>query len=177
MTRLSSPQIYYVLAGNDFTLDINNLLDPKIVYIGNNPQKTQTYGAVLSLFVSRLIKQVNQKRNLKSSLVLDEFPTIYLNYMDSLIATTRSNKVATCIGIQDFSQLRKDYGREQADVILNIIGKKFTCQVKGDTAKQLSERFGKIMQYRESLFINSTDTSINHSKQLESASLLLKFLL
>lgn len=169
MARLSSAQLYYVLSGNDFKLDINNPLEPKIVCMGNNPQKIQTYGAVLSLYVSRLIKQVNQKGKLKSSLVFDEFPTIYLNNMDSLIATARSNKVATCLGIQDFSQLRKDYGREQADVILNITGNIISGQVTGDTAKQLSERFGKIMQDRESLSINSGDTSISRSKQLESA--------
>lgn len=169
MARLSSPQLYYVLSGNDFTLDINNPLEPKIVCMGNNPQKIQTYGAVLSLYISRLIKQVNQKDKIKSSLIFDEFPTIYLNNMDSLIATARSNKVATCLGIQDFSQLRKDYGREQADVILNITGNIISGQVTGDTAKQLSDRFGKIMQDRESLSINSSDTSISRSKQLESA--------
>lgn len=169
LAKLSSPQLYYVLSGSDFTLDINNPSDPKIVSMGNNPQKIQTYGAVLSLFVSRLIKQVNQKGKLKSSLVFDEFPTIYLNNIDSLIATARSNKVSTCLGIQDFSQLRKDYGREQADVIVNIVGNIVSGQVSGDTAKQLSERFGKIMQDRESLSINSSDTSISRSRQLESA--------
>ncbi|PIF71279.1 conjugal transfer protein MobC [Flavobacterium sp. 2] len=169
LAKLSSPQLYYVLSGNDFTLDINNPSDPKIVSMGNNPQKIQTYGAVLSLFVSRLIKQVNQKGKLKSSLIFDEFPTIYLNNIDSLIATARSNKVSTCLGIQDFSQLRKDYGREQADVIINIVGNIVCGQVSGDTAKQLSERFGKIMQDRESLSINSSDTSISRSRQLESA--------
>lgn len=169
MARLSSPQLYYVLSGNDFNLDVNNPEEPKIVCMGNNPQKIQIYGAVLSLYVSRLIKQVNKKGKQKSSLIFDEFPTIYLNNMDSLIATARSNKVATCLGIQDFSQLRKDYGREQADVIMNITGNIISGQVTGDTAKQLSDRFGKIMQDRESLSINSGDTSISRSKQLESA--------
>jgi type IV secretory pathway TraG/TraD family ATPase VirD4 len=169
MARLSSPQLYYVLSGNDFLLDINNPDDPKVVCMGNNPQKIQIYGAVLSLYVNRLVKLVNKKGKLKSSLVFDEFPTIYLNNMDSLIATARSNKVATCLGIQDFNQLRKDYGREQADVIINIVGNIVSGQVTGDTAKQLSERFGKIMQDRESLSINSQDTSISRSKQLEAA--------
>lgn len=169
MARLSSPQLYYVLSGNDFNLDVNNPDDPKIVCMGNNPQKIQIYGAVLSLYVTRLVKQVNKKGKLKSSLVFDEFPTIYLNNMDSLIATARSNKVSTCLGIQDFSQLRKDYGREQADVIMNITGNIVAGQVTGDTAKQLSERFGKIMQDRESYSINSGDTSISRSKQLEAA--------
>jgi hypothetical protein len=169
MARLSSPQLYYVLSGNDFMLDINNPDRPKIVCMGNNPQKIQIYGAVLSLYVTRLVKLVNKKGKQKSSLVFDEFPTIYLNNMDSLIATARSNKVATCLGVQDFSQLRKDYGKEQADVIMNITGNIVSGQVTGDTAKQLSERFGKIMQDRESLSINRSDTSISRSKQLESA--------
>ncbi|MBN8718020.1 MAG: YWFCY domain-containing protein [Sediminibacterium magnilacihabitans] len=169
MARLSSPQLYYVLSGNDFTLDINNPDRPKLVCMGNNPQKIQIYGAVLSLYVNRLIKLVNKKGKQKSSLIFDEFPTIYLNNMDSLIATARSNKVATCLGVQDFSQLRKDYGKEQADVIMNITGNIVSGQVTGDTAKQLSERFGKIMQDRESLSINRSDTSISRSKQLEAA--------
>lgn len=169
MARLASPQLYYVLSGNDFTLDINNPKAPKIVCMGNNPQKIQVYGAVLSLYISRLIKTVNRKGQLKSSLVFDEFPTIYLNNVDSLIATARSNKVATTIGVQDFSQLRKDYGKEQADVIMNITGNVISGQVTGETAKQLSERFGKIMQDRTSLSINRSDTSISNSKQLDAA--------
>lgn len=169
MARLSSPQLYYVLSGNDFTLDINNPEAPKIVCMGNNPQKIQVYGAVLSLYISRLIKTVNKKGKQKSSLVFDEFPTIYLNNVDSLIATARSNKVATTLGIQDFSQLKKDYGKDQADVIMNIAGNIISGQVTGETAKQLSERFGKIMQDRTSLSINRSDTSISKSKQLDSA--------
>jgi len=169
MARLASPKIYYVLTGNDFTLDINNPAAPKIVCVGNNPQKLQTYGAVLSLYISRMIKLVNRKGQLKSSLIFDEFPTIYFNNMDSLLATARSNKVATTLGVQDYSQLKKDYGREQAEVIMNIIGNIICGQVTGDTAKQLSERFGKINQVKESLSINSMDTSISKSTQLDYA--------
>ena len=169
MARLSSPQLYYVLSGNDFTLNINSAVSPKIVCMGNNPQKQQIYGAVLSLYISRLIKLVNKKGQQKCSLIFDEFPTIYFNGIDSLIATARSNKVATTLAVQDFSQLKKDYGREQAEVIMNIVGNVISGQVTGDTAKQLSERFGKIMQDRESVSINRTDTSISKSKQLDAA--------
>jgi len=169
LARLSSPQLYYVLNGNDFTLDVNNPKEPKIICVGNNPQKIQVYGAVLSLYISRMIKLVNRKGQLKSSLVFDEFPTIYFNNMDSLIATSRSNKVATTLAVQDFSQLKKDYGAEQADVITGIVGNIISGQVTGDTAKKLSENFGKIMQERESKSINSSDISISKSTQLEYA--------
>lgn len=169
LARLSSPQLYYVLSGNDFTLDVNNPLAPKIVCVGNNPQKLQVYGAVLSLYISRMIKLVNQKGKLKSSLVFDEFPTIYFNNMDSLIATARSNKVATCLAVQDFSQLTKDYGSEQAKVITGIVGNVISGQVTGDTAKTLSENFGKISQRKDSMSINSSDTSITKATQMDYA--------
>lgn len=169
MARLSSPQLYWVLSANDFTLDINNPDSPKIICLANNPQKQQIYGAVLSLYITRLIKLVNQKNKLKSSLIFDEFPTIYFNDIDSLIATARSNKVATCLGIQDFSQLKKDYGADQSAVIMNITGNIISGQVTGETAKFLSERFGKINQIKESISINRTDTSVSKSSQLDFA--------
>jgi hypothetical protein len=169
MARLASPQLYYVLSGNDFTLDLNNPQAPKVICLAGNPQKQQVYGAVLSLYVSRAIKLVNQKGRLPSSLVFDEFPTIYFNGIDSLIATARSNRVATTLAVQDYSQLKKDYGREQAEVVMNIVGNIISGQVSGETARQLSERFGKIVQERQSLSVNSSDTSVSRSTQLDAA--------
>jgi hypothetical protein len=169
LARLASPQLYYVLSGNDFTLDVNNPKEPKIVAMGNNPQKLQIYGAVLSLYISRMIKLVNRKNQLKSSLIFDEFPTIFFNNIDSLIATARSNKVATTLAVQDFSQLKKDYGAEQADVVTGIVGNIISGQVTGHTAKTLSDNFGKIVQDKDSITINSSDTSTTKATQLDYA--------
>lgn len=169
LARLASPSLYYILSGNDFTLDVNNPKEPKIICVGNNPTKTQIYGAVLSLCTERMLKLVNRKGQLKSSLVFDEFPTIYIGGIDTLIATARSNLVSTTLAAQDLSQLRKDYGREQAEVISNICGNIISGQVLGDTAKILSERIGRIIQERESLNINTNDTSVTKSFQLDTA--------
>jgi len=169
MARLASPQLYWVLSGNDFTLDINDPYQPKVVCVGNNPEKRSIYGAVLSLYISRLIKIVNKRGKLKSSLIFDEFPTIFFNDIDGLIATARSNKVATTLAAQDFSQLKKDYGKDQADVITNICGNIISGQVTGETARLLSERFGKIVQQRDSMSITQTDTTISRSWQLDNA--------
>ena len=124
---------------------------------------------MLSLYISRVIKLVNRKHQQKCSLIFDEFPTIYFNGIDSLIATARANKVATSLAVQDYSQLKKDYGRDQAEVIMNIVGNVISGQVVGDTAKLLSERFGKIVQERESISINTSETSISRSTQLDAA--------
>jgi hypothetical protein len=49
------------------------------------------------------------------------------------------------------------------------MGNIISGQVSGDSAKFLSEKFGRIMQDRESISINSRDTSVSRSKQLEMA--------
>jgi hypothetical protein len=169
LARLSSPALYWILSGNDFTLDINNPNKPKIVCMGSNPQKSATYGAVLSLYTTTLARLINRRGGQKSSLLFDEFPTLYFHGIDSLIATARSNKVATTLAVQDGTQLRLHYGKEQADVTLSIVGNIISGQVGGETAKQLSEKFGKILQDRRSISINRSDTSLTQSKQLELA--------
>lgn len=168
MARLVSPKLYYVLSGDDFTLDINNPEEPKIVCLGNNPQKLQTYGAVLSLYVTRILKLVNQKGKLKCSLVFDEYPTLVADLVPT-ITTARSNLVSCTIGIQSVEQLKKEYGAEQANIIAGISGNIISGQVSGDGAEKLSKTFGKIVQDRQSLSINSSDTSLSKSTQMDSA--------
>lgn len=169
MARLASPQLYWVLSSNDFTLDINNPQNPKIVCVGNNPEKQSIYSSVLSLFHSRLVKIINKPGKLKCGTIYDEYPTGFFDLMDSLIATGRSNQVAAVLGMQDISQLKRDYGKDRAEVLMNICGNIISGQVMGETAKLLSERFGKIIQRRESLSINRTDTSVSRSFQLDNA--------
>ena len=169
LARLSSPTLYYVLSGNDFTLDVNTPQAPKIVSLANNPQKQEVYGPVLSLYVTRMSKIVNQKGGTKMNVVIDEFPTITLLNFDTLIATGRSNKIATTLAIQDSSQLKLNYGKEWADVIVNICGNIIIGQNRGELAKTVSEILGKTLQDRESVSINSSDTSVSRSKQLEAA--------
>ena len=168
LSRMISPQLYWVLTGNDFTLDINNPEDPKILCMGNNPDRQSIYGAALGLYNSRLIRLINKKGKLKSSLIIDELPTIYIRGLDNLIATARSNKVSVCLGFQDFSQLERDYGEKEAKVIINTVGNIFSGQVVGDTARTLSDRFGKIVQQRESHSVSNDSVTTSTNTQLET---------
>lgn len=168
LSRMISPQLYWVMSGDDFSLDINNPEEPKVLCVGNNPDRQNIYSAALGLYNARIVKLVNQKGRLKSSIIVDEVPTIYFRGLDTLIATARSNKVAVCLGAQDFSQLVRDYGDKEAKVIQNTIGNIFSGQVVGETAKTLSERFGKVLQRRQSINMTKEDTSTNISTQLDS---------
>lgn len=168
LSRMISPQLYWVMTGDDFSLDINNPKEPKILCVGNNPDRQNIYSAALGLYNSRIVKLINKKGQLKSSVIIDELPTIYFRGLDNLIATARSNKVAVCLGFQDFSQLIRDYGDKEAKVIQNTVGNIFSGQVVGETAKNLSDRFGKVLQKRQSISINRNDTSTSISTQLDS---------
>ena len=168
LSRLISPQLYWVMTGNDFTLDINNPEAPKIVCVGNNPDRQNIYSAALGLYNSRIVRLINKKGKLKCSVIIDELPTIYFRGLDNLIATARSNKVSVCLGFQDFSQLERDYGDKEAKVIQNTVGNIFSGQVVGDTAKTISERFGKIVQVRESRSISAESVTTSTNTQLDS---------
>ena len=168
LSRMISPQLYWVMTGDEFTLDINNPEEPKILCVGNNPDRQNIYGAALGLYNSRIVKLINKKGMLKSSVIIDELPTIYFKGLDNLIATARSNKVAVCLGFQDFSQLTRDYGDKEAKVVMNTVGNIFSGQVVGETAKTLSERFGKVLQKRQSISINRQDVSTSINTQMDA---------
>lgn len=156
LTRMISPQLYWVMTGNDFSLDINN------------PDRQNIYSAALGLYNSRIVKLINKKKQLKCAVIIDELPTIYFRGLDNLIATARSNKVGVLLGFQDFSQLTRDYGEKESKVIQNTVGNIFSGQVVGETAKTLSERFGKVLQQRQSVSINRQDVSTSINTQLDS---------
>lgn len=168
LSRIISPSLYWVMSGDDFSLDINNPKAPKILCVGNNPERVAIYGAALSLYNSRIVKMINRKGQQKCGVIVDELPTIFFKGLDQLVATARSNRVAVCLGMQDFSQLTRDYGEQESKVIQNIVGNIISGQVVGDTARILSERFGKIVQQRQSLNINREDKSTGINTQLDN---------
>ena len=168
LSRMISPQLYWVMTGDDFSLDINNPLEPKILCVGNNPDRQNIYSAALGLYNSRIVKLINKKGQLKSSVIIDELPTMYFRGLDNLIATARSNKVAVCLGFQDYSQLIRDYGDKESKVIQNTVGNIFSGQVVGETAKTLSDRFGKVLQQRQSMTISRQDKSTSINTQMDS---------
>lgn len=167
MNRLISPALYWVMGGDDFTLDINDPEAPKLLAIGNNPDRQNIYSAALGLYNARVIKLINHKGKLPCAVVVDELPTMFFKGLDNLIATARSNRVAVCLGLQDFSQLNAEYGDKEAEKIVSTIGNVFSGAVVGRSAQQLSARFGKKVQRRDSLSINSSDTSSSISTQLD----------
>ena len=167
ISKIISPEIYWICSGNDFSLDINNPAHPKVLCLANNPLRVEMYGAVLSLFITRMLKVINRKEQWRSSLIFDELPTIYFRGLDTLIATARNNRISTLMGIQTVDQLIRDYGKEQANAILTNIGNVLSGQASGETARFMQQRMGKVLQERQSVNINHNTQSSTFSTQLD----------
>ena len=97
-----SPQLYWVMSDSEFTLDINNPDEPKILCVGNNPDRQNIYGAALGLYNSRIVKLINKKGKLKSAVIIDELPTIYFKGLDNLIATARATRWRSASAFRTF---------------------------------------------------------------------------
>ncbi|MDR1227295.1 MAG: YWFCY domain-containing protein [Prevotellaceae bacterium] len=167
VSMLVSPRVYWTMSGNDFSFDINNPDEPKILCVGNNPERESVYAAALGLVNARIVQLTNKQDKMPCGIIIDELPTMYFRKIDNLINTARSNKIAICLGFQDNSQLKRDYGDKEYEVIVGTIGNLFSGQVLGNTAKNLQERYGKVLQERQSISINRNDTSTSYSTQTD----------
>ena len=165
--RLISPRLYWVLTGNDFSLELNDPREPKVLCIGNNPKRQQTYGPVLALFNSRVLSLINHPGRVPMAVIIDELPTVYLRGLDDLIATGRENRIATLLAFQDRAQLVREYTKDVAEATLATCANVFSGQVKGEAAEKLARSFGKTVQERKSVSQNRTDTSYSKSTQLQ----------
>ncbi|MBN8855610.1 MAG: TraM recognition domain-containing protein [Sphingobacteriales bacterium] len=146
LARLSSPDLYYILTGNDCTLEINDPAAPKILCLGGDPSRQEALGPVLSLYIDQLNRLVNRAGRHPCALVCDEFATVRAFSMVTTMATARSNNIVPVLSMQDINQLRTQYSKGEADMILAIAGNVFCGQVGGETALRVSERFPKILR-------------------------------
>ena len=144
LSKLNTPGIFWILSGDDLSLDINNLDDPKFLCIGNESTLSESYAPVISLIISVALKTMNQPNKHKSVVLIDELPTLYINKLEQIPATARSNKVATVLACQDFCQMVDRYGKDKAQVILSNMGNQFYGRtVNKDSAEMITRMFGK----------------------------------
>ena len=165
LSKFTSRNLYWILTGDDFNLDINDPDHPKILCIGNNPDREIIYGTCIALYTSRMFKRVNHPGRVKCGVLLDEMPTIFLPGVDKILNTCRSNGVVFVVGGQDVSQFYRDYGKKEADVLINTPGTTFIGQVNGESAKTMSQVFGKLDRLRESESIGRSTDSVSISMQ------------
>ena len=165
LSKFTSRNLYWILTGDDFNLDINDPQNPKILCIGNNPDREIIYGTCIALYTSRMFKRINHPGRVKSAVLLDEMPTIFLPGVDKILNTCRSNGVVFVVGGQDITQFVRDYGKKESDVLINTPGTTLTGQVTGETAKTMANALGKLDRVRESESIGRSNDSVSISMQ------------
>jgi hypothetical protein len=162
---LDSPDFYYILSGNNMDLEINHPQFPSICCLAASFRRREALAPVMSLLVDRVNRQINVRDRYPSALVLDEFATIRATSVLNTIATGRSHNITAIISVQDINQLRSTYSQAEADQVMNTPGNLICGQVTGETARWVKERFDSVIEYRTTVSINSSDTSVSRSEQ------------
>lgn len=167
LAKIDSEESAWIFSGDEVPLQLNDPENPIILCIGNNPQREAVYSPFLGLVSTRIGSIINKKGQMRCAYNFDELPTAYITNLETLVATARSNKVAVCIGIQDFSQLELNFNREKARVINNVFGNVISGSVRDQSARMLQEMFGKIKQEKQSVSTSDSGTSSSISTQLD----------
>lgn len=156
---LRDKNAYWVLTGNDFTLDINDPKAPKILSIGNNPARKDAYSPILALYTSKIMELTNQQGKAPCGIIIDELPTMKFKDLNAFVSTCRSNKIATLLGAQNKVQYDKLYGRADAEAILDCCNNQITGAVAGETAERFTKLIGTRKNIKESFTTNSNKDS------------------
>ena len=141
LSMLATKEIFYVMTGNDFQLDINNPKKPLIVCIQNNPDRSEIYAAPIGLYINKILQVVNKPGCRPLGLILDELPTVFIMGLRKIIDTGRSHFIATVAGVQSITQLIADYGKDLADVIFDNCSNVFSGAAKGGNGSQNQRNF------------------------------------
>lgn len=168
--KLATKEMFYVCTDPNNTGIRLNINDPKnvtILMVANNPKTQKTNGPALGLLMSQTAKLINQQGKVPTGYLIDELPTVYVNGLDNLIATGRSNNICVTLSFQDLTQLIRDYGKETAEAIFTTVGNVIAGNVVGETAKKISEIIGKVVQLKKSISVNQDSTSVSYNQQLE----------
>ena len=168
LSRLATKESFWVFSGDEVQLKISDPENPSILILASNPRTQDINSALYSAVLNRVISQINDKGNLYSGLIADEFPTIYIHKIDNLVATARSNKVAVMLGLQEQPQLRQFYKKEVAETISAIMGNILSGAVRDKgTLDWLEKLFGKIKQKSYSESISNQGTNMTISEKID----------
>ena len=173
-SRLATKESYWIFHkdGDDFDLKVSDPKSPSYLLIANDPEMESIIGALNALILNRLVTRVNtrQGKNIPTSIIVDELPTLYFHKIDRLIGTARSNKVSVTLGFQELPQLEADYGKVGMQKIITTVGNVVSGSARSkETLEWLSsDIFGKVVQLKKGVTIDRDKTSINLNENMDS---------
>jgi len=167
--QCATDEMFYTMTDPDNTgvnLRVNLPEEVTVLSIANNPETQQTNAPALGLYMSQAAKLINAQGRVPCNFHVDELPTIFINGLNNLIATARSNKVCVTLSAQDYTQLVMNYGKEIADTIFNTIDNLISGKVAIETAEKITKSIGRINYKNQSISL-SENTSSTISTQRE----------
>ena len=166
---MASKETYWVFSSADFNLKISDPKDPSVLVLANDPDTQSINSAYYSVVMNRLIRLINKKGNLPTSLIVDEVSTLYLHKIENLIATARSNQVAVLMGLQELPQFKQQYGRGVAETICAVAANVISGSARSkDTLDWLEKLFGKVRQVRSGISIDRSRTSVSMNEYMDN---------
>ncbi|RZK34611.1 MAG: hypothetical protein EOO61_13290, partial [Hymenobacter sp.] len=141
---LNTPEIFWVMSGNDVPFDLNDPLKPSFLVVGNDADLPATYSPLISLIIATATKRMNKPNKLPSIVILDEAPTLFIPNFQELPATARANQVATVYAVQDISQMEGQLGPQQSEMLLGNLSNQFYGRsTNPKTLQRITTLFGK----------------------------------
>lgn len=146
----------------------NNPSNPSVLNLIFNLQKRDLYSPIYSSIVGLVLKKMNQPNQHESAVIIDEFTCLSIPDFQNIPETARSNKIATCIAIQDLTQLITRYGKEIASSIIANMGSQLLFRsTSPETLRHFQDMLGTREKKQKS--VNSSDFSLKTSKTISKA--------
>ena len=144
MRKIISPEMYWLLSGDDFSLKLNTEEDRGILLLINHPSYREVYNPFLATLFQSTIMQMSVRKRLPSAIIIDEGSTIKLNDAANIPATLRSYDIATVFGLQDMVQGEILYGEKPFKALLTnlstvMVGKTNDPNTSGHYVKLVEE--------------------------------------
>lgn len=176
LVKINNPKIFWVLSGENFTLDINDKNDPKILCVGTSPDIAPSLAPVVSSIISVALNRMNTPGKHHSLVALDEAPQLFIPGFSNVPATARSNKVAVMFIAQSMQQIVKQYGQHEADSLVGNLSTQFFGRARDmKTAEYVSKVFGREdkVNHSYSNTVNGSESrSFSQSESLQAKELI-----
>lgn len=163
---LDTPKIFNNLLSDEPLPIPNDSENPNVINLIFNLQKRDLYTPIYSSIIGLVIKKMNTPNQYDSAIIIDEFTVLSIPNFVNIPETARSNKIATCIAIQDISQLIARYGKEEASSIISNMGSQFLFRTTNPETLDHFQRMLGTREVKNTSKNRSTDFSFSSSKNM-----------
>jgi type IV secretory pathway TraG/TraD family ATPase VirD4 len=144
--KISTKKIFMVLSADDIPLNVNSPENPAVISIVNNPKKEASLSPVIATIMHTITKQMGERDQNPSFVLLEEASTIRLLNMHRIPATLRSYGIVTLYVLQDKIQNDMMYGDKASKAILSNLSYQFFGKANDPDTAKYYERFFEIVK-------------------------------